>query len=110
MLTRLEVIEMDVASHLNMTVFEMKSKMTEEEFYNWQEYLQLHPKHSTDIQIAQLTTLAAGFMGLKGAKFEDFFIHKDPEPPKPMKSAKETEPEERVVGLELDMFVRGVYK
>ncbi len=107
-LTIHEVQEMDLASHLNMTVYEMKSKMTEEEYYKWQEYLLLNPKHATDIQIAQLTTLAAGFMGLKGAKFEDFFVHKNPEPPKPKYT--EQEPEERVVGLELDMFVRGVYK
>ncbi len=78
-LTPIEIMEMDLCVLLGMTIHQMKSSITEEEFLKWQEYMRLNPKHATDIQIAQLTLLASAFMGNKDAEFDDFYVHRQPE-------------------------------
>ncbi len=107
-LTPIELQEMDLCVMLGMTLHQMKSSITEEEFTKWQQYMLLNPVYATDIQIAQLTLLASAFMGAKNSSFEDFFVHKQPKPPKP-RTIEPTQ-EERTVGLELDMFVRNAYR
>ncbi len=81
-LTQREVLEMHLASHLHMTVYEMKSKITSEEFDKWQQYFDLHPIHATDLQLTKLTMLAAAFAGQKNIEFADFYLHKTVEQPK----------------------------
>ncbi len=108
-LTPIEIMEMDLCVLLGMTIHQMKSSITEEEFLKWQEYMRLNPKHATDIQIAQLTLLASAFMGNKDAEFADFYVHREIEDKVRSIESKEPKQEERTVGLELDMFVRNAY-
>ncbi len=49
--------------------------MTVDEFNNWLRYDKQEPFHGTDIEIAQLTMLAASFMGAKNVAFSDFYVH-----------------------------------
>ncbi len=79
MLTQIELQELDLCVLLGMTLHQMKSSITDEEFKKWQEYMMVNPSHATDIQIAQLTLLVSAFMGNKDASFDDFYVHRPQE-------------------------------
>ncbi len=97
-----EIFEHRLALKLGMTKFQMQESMTEEEFNSWMEYDRLEPLHSTDIELAQIAMMVAAFMGQKNVSFEDFFIHKSPEP--------EPEDTKQQNDFELDQFVKNAYR
>ncbi len=104
-LTPMEIVEMDVTLLLGQpSVHAMKSTLTQDEFYKWVRYLQLHPLYGDRIQLAQIALLMSAFMGSKDSKFEDFYTNKHPEPDKPQEEVSKQQQNQN-----LDQYIRSVY-
>jgi hypothetical protein len=85
-----------------MTVHQLKSSMTADEFNRWLLYDKYEPLHSTDIEIAQLSLLASAFMGVKDPSIQDFLIHK----PAPETTAEHPMMDE---SFDLDTYIQNAY-
>ncbi len=104
-LTPMEIVEMDITLLLGQpSVHAMRSTLTQEEFYKWVRYLQLHPLYGERIQLAQMAMMLSAFMGSKDSKFEDFYTNKHPEPEKPQETVSKQQQDQN-----LDQYIRSVY-
>ncbi len=111
-----KLFEHRLALKLGMTVYQMRESMTSEEFMDWMEYDRYEPLHSTDIQLAQLSMMAASFMGAKGAKFIDYYVHQPGDTE--LQSTQTTQEitkdkktnENREIGYELDNYIQNAYR